>query len=47
MDLSEKDLKAEIAACEEVIKGCERTIKINEIVLKAFKDALAIYNKRN
>ena len=47
MVLSDKDLKSEIAACEEVIKGCKRTILVNEIVLKAFKDALTIYNKRD
>ena len=47
MDLSDKDLESEILACEEVLKGCKKTIAINEIVLQAFENALAICNKRN
>ena len=44
MVLSKEDLEAEIKAAKIVIKSCKRTIELNELVLKAFKDALIIYN---
>ncbi len=46
MALSKKDLEAEIRASEVAIKTHKIGFEVNQLVLKAFKDALIHVDKR-